>query len=118
MSTIALPTSALRKRSRRYWETRPNVKGQHAPTRNNQSQKIYFLKNHLLFRISAVTGRYGPNFRPSPWIFTYFCSSKICRCVYEHVRVCADECVSADESARVCVDGIVRECIDGSVILC
>lgn len=41
-----------------------------------------------------------------------------CVCVYEHVRVCADECVSADESTRVCVDGIVRECIDGSVILC
>jgi len=87
--TIALPTSALRKRSRCYWKTRSNVKGQHAPTRNNQRQK-YLEKNtqkvHLLLRILAVVGRYGPhliivmtfvtqnnlkrfsNFRPSAWI--------------------------------------------------
>ena len=39
VSAIALPTSAPRKRSRCYWETRSNVKGQHAPTRNNQRQK-------------------------------------------------------------------------------
>ena len=38
MSTTALPTSAL-KRSRCYWETWSNVKGQRAPTRNNQRQK-------------------------------------------------------------------------------
>ena len=41
MSTIVLPKSALRKRSRCYWETRSNVKEQHAPTRtDNQSQNM------------------------------------------------------------------------------
>ena len=61
VSTIALRTSALRKRSRCYWGTRSNVKGQHAPTRNNQRQKIYIYKTHLLLRILAVIGRYGPH---------------------------------------------------------
>ena len=52
---IALPTSALRKRSRRYWETRSNIKGQHdAPT------KIYD-KTNLLLQILPVIGRYGPH---------------------------------------------------------
>ena len=60
MSTFALPTAALRKRSRCYWKTRSNVKGQHAPTRNNQRQK-YMEKNHILLRILAVIGRYGPH---------------------------------------------------------
>ena len=45
LSTIALPTSALRKCSRCYWETRSNVKRQHALTRNNQRQKnIIYMK--------------------------------------------------------------------------
>lgn len=37
--------------------------------------------------------------------------------MYEHVRlrVCADEYVSVDESIKMCVDGIVRECVDESV---
>ena len=85
VSTIALPTLALRKCSRCYWETRSNVKGQHVPTRNNQRQK-YMKETHLFLQILAVIGRYGPhlmivmifvtqnnfkwsrNFRPSPWI--------------------------------------------------
>ena len=78
---IALPKSALRKRSRCYWQTRSNVKGQHVPTRNNQRQKCMRKtkrkkekekkqKNkqkktnkttHLLLRILAVIGRYGPH---------------------------------------------------------
>ena len=60
VSTIALPTSALRKRSRCYWKTRSNVKGQHAPTRNNQ-RRICMKKAHLLLRTLAVIGRYGPH---------------------------------------------------------
>ena len=53
---------ALRKRSRCYWKTRTNVKGQHALTgssgTDNQRQK-YMKKNHLLLQILAVIGRYG-----------------------------------------------------------
>ena len=41
-----------------FWKTRSNVKGQHAPTRNNQRQK-YMKKTHLLMRIVTVIGRYG-----------------------------------------------------------
>ena len=52
-----------RKRSHCYWETRSNVKGQHAPTRTDKADKIMkiYEKNHLLLRISAVIGRYGPH---------------------------------------------------------
>ena len=43
----------LRKRSRCYWETRSNVKGQNAPTQtDNQRQNMK--KSHLLLRILAV----------------------------------------------------------------
>ena len=63
VNTIALPTSAPRKRSRWYWETRSNVKGE--ATRcadwNNQT-KIFGRKKktHLLLRILAVISRFGP----------------------------------------------------------
>ena len=64
MSTIGFPKSALRKRSRCYWKTRSNVKGQHAPTQtDNQRQQQQQQQNeneknsHL--RILAVIGRYG-----------------------------------------------------------
>ena len=44
------------------WETRSNVKGQHAPTRiDNQRQNTKKKKTHLLLRILAVIGRYGPH---------------------------------------------------------
>ena len=90
MSTIVLPKSALRKRSRCYWETRSNVKGQYAPTRTDNQRQKYMKKIHLLLRILAVIGRYGShlmivmifvpqkyllkrdrNFRPS-WILLFF----------------------------------------------
>ena len=44
VSTIVLPKSALRKRSRCYWETRSNVKGQHAPTRTDNQRQKYMKK--------------------------------------------------------------------------
>ena len=57
-----MPTSALRKRSRCYWETRSNVKGQHdAPTRNNQRQKYMIKLTFSVLRILAVIGRYEPH---------------------------------------------------------
>ena len=55
----ALPTSALRKCSCRYWETRSNVKGLHVPTQNKD--KDIYEKNHLLLQHLAVIGRYGPH---------------------------------------------------------
>ena len=58
MSTIVLPKSARRKHSCCYWETRSNVKGQHAPTRTDY-QRQNMKKNHLLLRILAVISRYG-----------------------------------------------------------
>ena len=61
-SMIVLPKSALRKRSRCYWETRSNVKGQHVPTRTDNQRQKYMKKTHLLLRIFAVIGRYGPHF--------------------------------------------------------
>ena len=57
----ALPTSALRKRSRCYWEIRSNVKGQNTPSPNNQKLKYNYEKIHLLLRILAVIGRYEPH---------------------------------------------------------
>ena len=48
----------IRKRSRCYWETRSNVKGQHEPTGTDNQTKINE-KTHLLLRILAVIGRYG-----------------------------------------------------------
>ena len=86
VSTTVLPKSALRKRSRCYWETRSNVKGQHALTQTDNQRQKYMKKTHLLLRILAVIGRYGSHlmivmifvtqnnlkrsrsFRPSPWI--------------------------------------------------
>ena len=44
VSTIVLLKSALRKRSRCYWETRSNVKGQHAPTRTDNQRHKYMKK--------------------------------------------------------------------------
>ena len=48
-------------RSRCYWETRSNVKGQHAPPRTDNQRQKYMKKTHLLLRILAVMGRYGPH---------------------------------------------------------
>ena len=48
VSTIVLPKSALRKRSRCYWETRSNVKGQHAPTRTDNQREKYMKKSHFV----------------------------------------------------------------------
>ena len=59
VSTTVLPKSALRKRSRCYWETRSNVKGQHALTQTDNQRQKYMKKTHLLLRILAVIGRYG-----------------------------------------------------------
>ena len=42
---IVLPESALRKRSRCYWETRSNIKGQHAPT---WTDNLYHRHHHQL----------------------------------------------------------------------
>ena len=56
---IVLPESALRKRSRCYWETRSNVKGQYAPTRTDNQRQKYMKKTHILLRILAVIGRFG-----------------------------------------------------------
>ena len=56
---IALPTSALRKCSCCYWETRSNVKGLHVPT-ENKDENIYE-KTHLLLQHLDVIGRYGPH---------------------------------------------------------
>ena len=60
VSTIVLPKSVLRKRSRCFWEARSNVKGKHAPTQtDNQRQK--YMKKTLTFCCGflAVIGRYG-----------------------------------------------------------
>ena len=65
VSTIVLPKSALRKRSRCYWKTRSNVKGQHAANRTDkkvkksEEKKRRKEKNHLLLRILPVISRYG-----------------------------------------------------------
>ena len=53
MSTIALPTSAYRKRSRCYWETRSDLKQLKATILKKK-------KTHFLLRILAVIGRSGP----------------------------------------------------------
>ena len=44
VSAIVLPKSALRKRSRCYWETRSNVKRQHASTRTDNPRQKYVKK--------------------------------------------------------------------------
>ena len=59
VSTIVLPKSALRKRWRCYWETRRQRAT--CADSNRQSKKNIWKKNHLLLRILAVIGRYGPH---------------------------------------------------------
>ena len=53
----------IRKRSRCYWETRSNVKGQHEPTGTDRDKNIWkkthTQKTHILLRILAVIGRHG-----------------------------------------------------------
>ena len=44
VSKIVLPKSALRKRSRCYWETWSDVKGQHALTRTDNRRRNYMKK--------------------------------------------------------------------------
>ena len=62
-STIVLPKSALRKRSRCYWETSQTSKGNMSKGNMRlleltiKDKKIW--KTHLLLRILAVIGRYG-----------------------------------------------------------
>ena len=64
MSTIVLPKSALRKRSRCYWETRLNVKGQHAPTvTDNQRQNMKKKKKKKKRKKSPFVADFGCNWQ-------------------------------------------------------
>ena len=86
VSTIVLPKSALRKRSRCYWKTRSNVERQYAPTRTDNQREKYMKKTHLLLRILAVISndcddisfvtknnlKRSRNFWPSPWILPIY----------------------------------------------
>ena len=57
-TVIVLPKSALRERSRCYWKTSSNVKGQHAPTRSDKDSILAVIGSygsHLMIVIIFVT---------------------------------------------------------------
>ena len=89
VGAIVLPKSSLRKCSCCYWETRPNIKRQHAPTgtdyqRQKYMKKITFCCGFWLWLADRISFndcddicdpklllKQSRNFQPSPWILVF-----------------------------------------------